>query len=70
MITHAHQVAWLVRDALDAPPDRWLGLNCGNAALTVIEYRNSTAPTVLVFNDMGHLPPDLRWTGLGTGTRP
>jgi probable phosphoglycerate mutase len=70
VITHAYQVAWLVRDALDAPPNRWLGLNCGNAALTVIEYRNTTAPTVLVFNDMGHLPPDLRWTGFGAGTRP
>lgn len=70
VITHAYQVAWLVRDALDAPPSRWLGLNCGNAALTVIEYRRATAPTVLLFNDMGHLPPDLRWTGFGAGTRP
>lgn len=70
LITHAYQVAWLVRDALDAPPNRWLGLNCGNAALTVIEYRQTTAPTVLLYNDMGHLPPDLRWTGFGAGTRP
>lgn len=70
LITHAYPVAWLVRDALDAPPPRWLGLNCGNAALTVIEYRDASAPTVLLFNDMGHLPPDLRWTGFGAGTRP
>lgn len=70
LVTHAYQVAWLVRDALDAPPVRWLGLNCGNAALTVIEYRDGTAPTVVLYNDMGHLPVELRWTGFAAGTRP
>ncbi|QLE70429.1 histidine phosphatase family protein [Streptomyces rectiverticillatus] len=70
LVTHAYQVAWLVRDALDAPPVRWLGLNCGNTALTVIEYRDGSAPTVLLYNDMGHLPADLRWTGFGAGVRP
>src|SRR5690606_31152683 len=33
LITHAFQIAWLVRHALDAPPPRWLGLNSANAAL-------------------------------------
>ncbi|TDC25958.1 histidine phosphatase family protein [Streptomyces sp. 8K308] len=70
LVTHAYQVAWLVRHALDAPPARWLGLNCGNTALTAIEYRDGGPPTVLLYNDMGHLPPDLRWTGFGAGTRP
>ncbi|UNZ21087.1 histidine phosphatase family protein [Streptomyces sp. 891-h] len=70
LVTHAYPVAWLVRHALDAPPARWLGLNCGNTALTAIEYRDGTAPTLLLYNDMGHLPPDLRWTGFGTCPRP
>ncbi|MFC9970756.1 histidine phosphatase family protein [Spirillospora sp. NPDC127200] len=70
LVTHAHQVAWLVRHALDAPPERWLGLSCGNAALTTIEYRDGAAPAVLLHNDMGHLPADLRWTGFGPGRRP
>ncbi|MPY48127.1 histidine phosphatase family protein [Streptomyces acidicola] len=70
LVTHAYQVAWLVRHALEAPPVRWLGLNCGNAALTVIEYRDGMAPTMLLYNDMGHLPVELRWTGFGAGTRP
>ncbi|MDN5918891.1 MAG: histidine phosphatase family protein [Pseudonocardia sp.] len=70
VITHAYPVAWLVRDALDAPASRWLGLNCGNAALSVIEYRDATAPTLVSYNDMGHLPSDLRWTGFGAATRP
>lgn len=63
LVTHAFQVAWLLRHALDAPPARWLGLNSGNTALTVIEYRDGLPPTVVLFNDMGHLPPGLRWTG-------
>ncbi|AXG79149.1 histidine phosphatase family protein [Streptomyces paludis] len=69
LITHAYPVAWLVRHALDAPRERWLGLNCGNTAITAIEYRDGTAPTLLSYNDMGHLPADLRWTGFAAGTR-
>jgi probable phosphoglycerate mutase len=70
MVTHAYQVAWLVRHALDAPPARWLGLSCANMALTAIEYRDGLPPIVLLYNDMGHLPRELRWTGFGPGTRP
>ncbi|MEV6244061.1 histidine phosphatase family protein [Lentzea sp. NPDC051838] len=59
LVTHAYSVAWLVRDALGAPPERWLGLSCGNTALTMIEYRAGSA-TLLSYNDMGHLPAELR----------
>jgi probable phosphoglycerate mutase len=52
-----------VRDALDAPDARWLGLNAANCALTVIQYRPGVPPALISFNDTGHLPPDLRWTG-------
>ena len=70
LVTHAYQVAWLVRDALGAPPARWLGMSCGNAALTVIQHRAGTPPSLLLHNDMSHLPEELRWTGFGPGTRP
>ncbi len=70
LVTHAYQVAWLVRHALDAPPARWLGLSCGNAALTAIDYYDGSKPALLLYNDMGHLPADLRWTGFGPGVRP
>lgn len=70
LVTHAYQVAWLVREALGAPPDRWLAMSCGNASLTAIQYRNGTPPSLLLYNDMGHLPEELRWTGFGPGTRP
>ncbi|MEU7860686.1 histidine phosphatase family protein [Nonomuraea sp. NPDC049141] len=70
LVTHAYPIAWLLRHALDAPPARWLGLNSANTALTVIEYRDALPPTIVMFNDMSHLPADLRWTGFPKGMRP
>lgn len=70
LVTHAYQVAWLVRHALDAPRGMWLGTSYGNAAVTAIEYYEGAAPTLLLYNDMSHLPSDLRWTGFGPGIRP
>jgi probable phosphoglycerate mutase len=63
VITHNFRVAWFVRDALDAPVARWRGLNQCNAGLTVIGYRPGRPPSVLVFNDVIDLPPELQWTG-------
>lgn len=63
VVTHNFLIGWLVRAALDAPEARWMGLNHANAALTVIRYAPGRAPALLLFNDTGHLPPELRWTG-------
>lgn len=63
VVTHAFTVGWLVRHALGAPPWRWWGLGFGHAALTVLRYHPDRPPTVVVVNDMSHLPEDLRWTG-------
>jgi len=43
-----------------------MGLNHGNAALTVIRYAPGRPSSVLVHNDMRHLPADLRWTGFSS----
>ncbi|MGQ4444668.1 histidine phosphatase family protein, partial [Streptomyces violaceoruber] len=50
-------------DAMHAPKWRWLGLNHCNASLTVIRYAPGRAASVLLSNDMRHLPAELRWTG-------
>ncbi|MFF9194916.1 histidine phosphatase family protein [Streptomyces sp. NPDC014779] len=63
VVTHNFLIGWLVRAALDAPEARWMGLNQANAALTVIRYSPGRAPALMLFNDLGHLPPELRWTG-------
>ncbi|SDZ47125.1 probable phosphoglycerate mutase [Micromonospora pattaloongensis] len=63
IVTHNFLIGWFVRHALDAPAWRWLGLNQCNCALTTILYRPNRPPSLVAFNDMGHLPPALRWTG-------
>lgn len=63
VVTHNFLVGWLLRAALDAPEWRWLGINHANAALTVIRYAPDRPAAVLLFNDTGHLPAELRWTG-------
>jgi serine/threonine-protein phosphatase PGAM5 len=70
LITHSYPIAWLLRQALDAPPARWLGLDSANAALTLIEHRTGLPPAIVMFNEMSHLPADLRWTGFPGAARP
>lgn len=70
VVTHAFTVGWLVRDAYHAPAWRWVGLDSGHAALTVLRYSPARPPAVVVFNDMGHLPDELRWTGFPAAMRP
>ncbi|MGW4736150.1 histidine phosphatase family protein [Streptomyces shenzhenensis] len=63
VVTHNFLIGWLVRHATDAPKWRWLGLNHGNAALTVIRYAPGRPSALLVYNDMRHLPAELCWSG-------
>lgn len=67
-VTHAYPIAWLVRDALGAPPARWMSLaGVANTGLTVIEHTDGEPPGVVMVNDMSHLPAELRWTGFTGG---
>ena len=63
VVTHAFTIGWLVRHALDAPNWRWWPPIQCHAGLTVIRYGLAGPPTVVVSNDLAHLPADLRWTG-------
>jgi hypothetical protein len=62
-------VGWFVREVLEAPVARWRGLNSGHTGLTVIRWTAGRAPAPLVFNDLAHLPPELRWTGFPADLR-
>lgn len=63
VVTHSFLVAWLIRHTLDAPTWRWLSVNAANAALTVLRFAPGRPASVLLLNDQGHLPEELRWTG-------
>ena len=71
LVTHAYPAAWLVREALAAPPERWMSLaGVANGSLTVITYVEDEAPAVAMVNDLSHLPAELRWTGFPHGGLP
>lgn len=63
VITHAFTIGWLVRHALNAPAWRWFPPIQCHAGLTVIRYEVGGPPSVMVANDLAHLPTDLWWTG-------
>lgn len=66
LITHNFVIAWFVREVMGAPQWRWMGLNQANCGLTIIRVRSAKPSVLLVHNDLGHLPPELR-TGLPEG---
>lgn len=70
LVTHSYPIAWLLRHAMEAPPAKWMGLNSANAALTLIEHRAGAPSSIVMFNEMSHLPPHLRWTGFPDTVRP
>ncbi|MGH3194289.1 MAG: histidine phosphatase family protein [Streptosporangiaceae bacterium] len=70
VVTHNFLIGWLVSQALDAPQWRWLGLNQMNCAVTIIAFPPGLPTSLVIFNDAGHHPPALRWTGFPAALRP
>ena len=64
LVTHNFVIGWFVREVLDGPEWRWLGVNQAHCGLTVIRVRSAKPPVLVAHNDLGHLPVELR-TGLG-----
>ena len=63
LITHNFVIGWFVRESFGAADWRWLGINQANCGLTIIRVRSAKPPVLVVHNDLGHLPVELR-TGL------
>ena len=63
LVTHNFVIGWFVRQVMDAPPWRWLTINQANCGLTIIRARTIKPHQLIVHNDLGHLPVELR-TGL------
>jgi len=66
LITHNFVIGWFVREVLDAPSWRWMGINQANCGLTIIRLRSAKPAVLVAHNDLGHLPVELR-TGLPDG---
>jgi probable phosphoglycerate mutase len=61
VVSHGNLINWLVCQALDAPPWSWLRMLDYHCALTVLLFMPDRTKLVS-YNDMGHLPPELRGT--------
>ena len=48
-------IGWFVRHVLDAPVWRWIGLDQANCAITIVQWESDRPPTLVSFNDTGHL---------------
>jgi serine/threonine-protein phosphatase PGAM5 len=55
LITHNFVIGWFVRHVLDAPVWRWMGLHQANCAITIVQWDSDRPPTLVSFNDTGHL---------------
>jgi probable phosphoglycerate mutase len=55
LITHNFVIGWFIRHVLDAPHWRWIGLNLDNCAITIVQWETGRPPTLISFNDTGHL---------------
>lgn len=55
LVTHNFVIGWFVRHVLDAPTWRWIGLHQDNCAITVVQWESGRPPTLVSFNDTGHL---------------
>lgn len=63
LVSHGNLIGWFVCEALNIPRWRWLSLPLHyNCALTVIVYREDRPTALASYNDMGHLPAELRGT--------
>lgn len=60
LITHNFVIAWFVREVMQSPDWRWMTLNQGHAGLTIISQRQGRPWVLNSFNDMAHLPVELR----------
>ena len=63
IVTPNFLIGWFVRPALDGPAWRWLGLNQCHCGITVLLYRTAAPASLVSYNETGHLPAPLRWTG-------
>lgn len=60
VVCHGNVIRYCLVRALDLPEDTWLGFDTTNAGLTVFAIEADGRRHLLRYNDVGHLPPNLR----------
>ncbi len=65
IVCHGNVIRYFVTKVLKVETMSWLQMTTGNCGLTVVRIKPDGSMKLVSFNDMGHIPPNLR-TVIGT----
>ncbi len=68
LVCHGNVIRYFVTRALGVDSLSWLGMSIGNCSLTVVRVNSDGTMKLLLFGDVGHIPPNLQ-TGLDSEER-
>ena len=60
IVCHGNVIRYLVTKILKVETMSWLQMTTGNCGLTVVRIKPDGSMKLISFNDMGHIPPNLR----------
>jgi len=60
IVCHGNVIRYFVTKVLKVDTKSWLQMTTGNCGLTVVQIKSNGSMKLISFNDMGHLPPNLR----------
>lgn len=60
VVCHGNVIRYFVTKALRVSHLAWLGMTISNCSLTIVRVYPNGAMTLVAFNDVGHLPPNLQ----------
>lgn len=63
LVCHGNVIRYFVTRVLGVDSLSWLGMSIGNCSLTVVRVNSDGTMKLLLFGDVGHIPPNLQ-TGL------
>lgn len=68
LVCHGNVIRWFVNRAMGNDVRRWASMDIGNASLTIIAVRADGTTHLVMYSDVGHLPPEKQtWLGRGPG---
>ena len=60
IVCHGNVIRYFVTKVLKVNTMSWLQMTTGNCGLTVVQIKPNGSMKLISFNDMGHIPPNLR----------
>ncbi len=60
IVCHGNVIRYFVTKVLKVETMSWLQMTTGNCGLTVVRIKSNGSMKLVSFNDMGHIPPNLR----------